>query len=709
MSKIIPITDLRKTNEISSLCHKTNEPIFVTKNGYEDLVIMSNEFYEKSLFSEKTLQNSNIFNNFNESENTNSTSFGFLKVAASTTKISVGNVSKNVLEIKKSINSLIKEDVDIVLFQELGLTGYTANDLFLTSDLQKNVIKGLYDLLKYSENINQIFIVGAPIKHKSKLFNCAIVIKSGSILGVVPKTYLPNYSEFYEKRYFESAKILGENTIISLCNQSVPFGSDLVFKDMKNSDFSFGIEICEDLWVPETPSTNLCLNGANIIFNLSASNELIGKADSRRNLIKSASSRLVCAYVYCSCGDGESTTDLIFSGHNLICENGHLLKESKLFENESTITDIDLDLIKKQRTKNTSYSDTKSTCRKVFFDYEISYKKLTRKYKRKPFVSTDEKIRVERSDLIIKMQAKSLIQRLESIKYNNVVVGFSGGLDSTLALLACYEAFKLAKYPLNNIHVITLPSFGTSNLTYSNAIKLTKLLGTDFKEINIKRAVEDHLKDINHSLQNQNVTFENAQARERTQIILDYCNDVKGIMIGTGDLSELCLGFTTFGGDHLSNYGLNASLPKTLIQAVVKDYADSHSNVKEVLYSILNTPISPELLPPNGEEIVQKTEENIGPYELHDFFIYHFLRYNFSFEKIYYLALKTFEGSYSKDEIKRTLKIFIRRFFTNQFKRNCLPDGIKIGACSISPRGDLRLPSDIDYSEYLESIDQFEL
>lgn len=668
---------------------------------------MSDLCYQNLVISQKTVQNSTkkFKSEYETCEQTSN--FGYVKVASSTIKITVGNVEKNINEIKNSITSALDKKVDVIVFQELTLSGYTANDLLLTSSLLNNCEKGLIDLKEFSKNKNILFVVGAPLRYRSKIYNCAVVIFNGDILGVVPKTYIPNYNEFYEKRYFESAP--ENNDLIEISDIQVPFGKNLIFQDLNYLKLRIGVEICEDLWAPDSPSTNLCKNGATVILNLSASNETINKCDYRRTLLKATSAKLMCGYVYCSSGDGESSTDLIFSGHNLILENGKILKESKLFENETTITDLDLELIENTRIKNTSFKDKRVNCDYLYFKMKINNGVLDRFFSKKPFIESNEQLRKENSKQIILMQAKSLIQRLERINCSKVVIAFSGGLDSTLALISTYEAFKIMDLPLENIHVLTLPSFGTSSLTYNNACSFAKSLNTTFKEINIKESLVQHFKDINHDIDNANVAFENAQARERTQIVMDYCNDINAIMIGTGDLSELCLGFTTFGGDHLSNYGLNASLPKTLIQAVVKDYADLHEEFKEVLYSILNTPISPELLPQNGKnEIIQKTEEKLGVYELHDFFIYHLLNYDFSIKKLYYIALETFKDEYSKDYIKNTLKTFVKRFFTNQFKRNCLPDGIKITSVSVSPRGDWRMASDVDYAEFIKEIDDFE-
>lgn len=704
MSKIIPIKDLRDTNKISELCKETNKPIFVTKNGYEDLVIMSDECFENLVFSKKTLQNQlkKINSQFQKCEQIDNN--GFVKVACSSIKINVGNVFENLSKIKESLLEASQQKVNILVFQELTLTGYTANDLFFNNDILNQVVTALFDLKDFSKDKNIFFVVGAPVKLSSKIYNCAVIFYNGEILGIVPKTYFPNYNEFYELRYFETAPNL--NSYVTLNNLEIPFGNNLIFQDLNNLKLKIGIEICEDLRAINSPSNRLSENGANIILNLSASNEVINKDETRRTLLKATSIKLMCGYIYCSAGDGESTTDSIFSGHNIIVENGNILSESILFENKLLINDIDLDLLENIRAKNNNFKNKKESDY-IYFKMPCKNSPLHRIFNQKVFISDNEETRKKQSLQIITMQAKSLLQRLEAIHCNKVVLAFSGGLDSTIALISTYEAFKLASYPIENIHVLTLPSFGTSSLTYNNACNFAKSLNVTFKEINIKNALIQHFKDIDHDINNANVAFENAQARERTQIVLDYCNDINALMIGTGDLSELCLGFTTFGGDHLSNYGLNASLPKTLIQAVVKDYADLNIKYKDVLYSILETPISPELLPQDGSNtIIQKTEENLGPYELHDFFIYYLLKYDFTIKKIFYIACSAFKGKYTKEFIKNTLKTFVKRFYQNQFKRNCLPDGIKITDISVSPRNSLRLASDINAKNLLEEVDK---
>lgn len=708
MTKIIPIKDLRNTTKISSLCNESSEPIFVSKNGYEDLVIMSSKYFDNLTFSEKKLQNSTILSKNNLFENQLSI-YGLIRCAATTIKIDVANVDHNLSEIIKQIDIALNNKVNILLFHELCITGYTCSDLFFNENLLNASDKAILKLKECSIDKEILFCVGAPIRYESKIYNCAVLISKGQLLGIVPKTILPNYNEFYEKRFFNEWH--DENNLINFYGNEVPFGNKLIFVNSIYNKLKIGVELCEDLWGSDNSDISLCKNGANIILNLSASNEIIKKDDVRRTLIKATSYRLICGYIYASCGDGESTTDLVFSGHNIIAENGEILTETKLFENKMIISEIDVEALESLRQENTSFrrrNDNKFDY--VFFNLNIENQdELFLKIDRHPFISSNNLERINKSNEIILMQAKGLIKRMEITHSKKVVIGLSGGLDSTIALIATVEAFKIMGKNLKDIEVITLPAFGTSSLTYNNAIKLANEFGTSIKEINIKNSLISHFKDINHDINNHNVTYENAQARERTQILLDYSNDINAIMIGTGDLSELCLGFTTYAGDHISSYGLNSSLPKTLIQAVVKDYADQHEEIKDTLYSILNTPISPELLPPNeNDNISQKTEEKLGVYELHDFFIYYFLKYNFSISKIYYLAKLAFNNSYDKNYIKNTLEIFIKRFFISQFKRSCLPDGIKITDVAISPRGDWRMPSDANYTLYLNELSKLD-
>ncbi|MDE6579518.1 MAG: NAD(+) synthase, partial [Ruminiclostridium sp.] len=513
----------------------------------------------------------------------------------------------------------------------------------------------------------------------------------GEILGTVGKKNLPNYNEFYEKRNFEDC--FDEEPVIFRC------------KDMP--EFSFGIELCEDLWIPEPPSAKLALGGAEIIVNLSASNEMIGKAEYRRSLVTGQSGRLICGYVYASAGDGESTTDLVFSGHNLIAENGTLLKETKLFENEMIISEIDVFGLASERQKNTSFPKYNEV-KVVEFEMNIADTKLTRFYSPTTFVPSDKKNRAERCESILTMQSEGLKKRVEHTNAKSLVIGISGGLDSTLALLVCVKTMDRLKRSRKDIIAVTMPCFGTTKRTKSNAVQLCEALGVTIKEINITESVLQHFKDIEHDIDNHNVVFENGQARIRTLVLMDIANQTNGLVVGTGDLSELALGWATYNGDHMSMYGVNGGIPKTLIRYIVGFYGDSSEDeqLKKVLYDILDTPVSPELLPAENGEISQKTEDLVGPYELHDFFLYYAIRRSFSPSKIYRLAVRAMVGRYSDEEIKKWLNNFYRRFFSQQFKRSCLPDSPKVGSVTLSPRGDWRMPSDAVAAEWLKEIER---
>ena len=683
-----PITDLRNTNEISSLCHESDEPIVITKNGYDDLVIMSSDAYKK----------------YNKSNNSNdfpsqSKCYGMIKVACATNYIHVACPSENSKEIIKIINDSKSLDLDILLFPELAITGYFCGDLFFQDSLIDSTLIAIEEIRKATIKNHTLIFVGAPIIYNDKLYNCALAMCDGKILGVVPKSSLPNYNEFYESRQF--FEFHEENSSVIINGKIIPFGTKLIFSNKYQTNLKVACEICEDLWAVDTPSTHHSLAGANIIVNLSASNELYGKEDNRRLLVQSASNRLNCAYMYCSIGNGESSQDLVYSAHNIIAENGVILKESKLFENEMIVSEIDLEILESQRRKNTSFRNIHTTdYQTIFFEKKLNVKQLSRFINPHPFLPTNEEGALKYAKSVIKLQVMGLVKRLNHINCHNFVLGLSGGLDSTLALIVCYEAFKHLSLDAKGIHCISMPCFGTTNRTFSNAYKLANLLNVSYQEIDIKEAVLLHLKALNQDITNNNVAYENAQARERTQILFDYANKVNGIVIGTGDLSELALGWCTYNGDHMSNYAVNSSVPKTLIKFLVKSYANLHKELIEVLYDILDTPISPELLPSKNGELSQLTEEIIGPYELHDFFLYYLIKYNFSVEKIYYYACIAFKDMYNNDEIKKWLNLFIKRFFNNQFKRSCMPDGPKVTEISLSPRGDNRMPSDALYKDF---------
>ena len=635
---------------------------------------------------------------------------GFIRAAAETIKISVAGVDENKKSIIDSIDKANKQGVQLLVFNELTLTGYTCHDIFLQSLLLDKVEEALIDIAKVTRNLNMVVVVGAPLRFKSKLFNTGVVINDGNILGVVPKINIPNYNEFYEVRHFT----LGEdivNETIDIQGLKVPFGKDLLFTCKNNKNFVLGIEICEDLWVAIPPSSHLAQCGATVIANLSASNEVIGKSEYRRDLISNQSARLDCAYIYASAGDGESTQDLVFSGHNLIAEEGSILKESKLFENEMVIGDIDLEkIVHERQRKNTTINTINGNFRNIYFDVKTNEYIVDRKYDRFPFVPNDDKKRNERCDLILTMQANGLKKRIEHINCKKIVVGLSGGLDSALAILVAAKAMDLLNRSRKDIIAITMPCFGTTKRTKSNAEILAEGLGTDFKDINISNSVISHFKDIGQSMDDLSVTFENGQARERTQVLMDIANKEGGIVLGTGDLSELALGWATYNGDHMSMYAVNASIPKTLVRYIVKYYADTCNNIKtsQALYDILATPVSPELLPAKDGEISQKTEDLVGPYELHDFFLYYILRFGYSPKRIYAMAINTFDKIYSREIILKWLRNFYWRFFSQQFKRSCLPDGPKVGSVTLSPRGDWRMPSDATSKLWIKEIEEIQ-
>ena len=572
-------------------------------------------------------------------------------------------------------------------------------------------LKALGEIIEKTKNLDIIFAVGLPIKHKGKLYNTAAVSYKGRLLGLIPKIHLPNYNEFYEKRVFCSADRLGADEYICFNGEKVDFSANLLFYNDLMEEFSFGVEICEDLWVPCPPSVKLCQAGANIILNPSASNDIAGKADYRRDLVKMQSARLICGYVYADCGDGESTTDMVFSAHSMIYENGCMLNERKPFslENNILISDIDVSGIEYERRRTDTFTYRDSGIKRISFSMNISENRLRRVFPRYPFVPSSSEDIQNRCLYILSIQSHGLKKRLEQIKSDKAVIGISGGLDSTLALIVTVRAFRLMNKPAKDILCISMPCFGTTERTEKNAEKLCSLYNVTYKKIDIKESVSLHMRDIGHSGE-YDTTYENCQARERTQILMDTANMENGIVIGTGDLSESALGWSTYNGDHMSGYNVNASVPKTLVRYLVKYEADfcSEANLKETLYDILSTPVSPELLPSDGSEIIQKTEDILGPYELHDFFLYYFIRKGFSPSKIYRICRTAFK-EYSDKFILDCLKLFIKRFFMQQYKRSCMPDSPKVGSVSLSPRGDLRMPSDAEarlWTDDLENIKQ---
>lgn len=636
---------------------------------------------------------------------------GFVRIGAVVPKLKVADTEFNCNEIIKQIEIASNNKIQIAVFPELCITGYTCQDLFEQDILLEEAERSLDKILEYTNNLDIICIIGMPIKAENQLFNTAVVIQKGRILGIVPKTFIPNYSEFYEKRWFTSSKSANKKEI-EILGQKVPFGIDLLFKDKANNEICFGIEICEDVWAVEPPSNKLALLGANIIFNLSASNEVIGKKEYRKELVKMQSAKTISGYVYCSSGVNESTSDVVLSGDSMIFENGSCLVNNSRFDFESNMifTEIDTKRLSNDRRKNTSFmgNPVDLEYREIEINIPDNIENLTREYSKTPFVPEDKKKISEICEEILNIQSYGLAKRLLHTNINKTVIGISGGLDSTLAFLVITKAYEILNLPKENIIAITMPGFGTTSRTHNNSIKLINEYGATFREINITKSSLQHFEDIGHDKNIKDVTYENAQARERTKILMDIANKENGLVIGTGDLSELALGWCTYNGDHMSMYAVNASIPKTLVKYIIKWVAEnSKQECKSIINDILDTPISPELLPPDEKgNIEQKTEEQVGPYILHDFFLYHFLRYGAEPKKIYILACKTFKQDFKKEEIKHWLQVFIKRFFTQQFKRNCMPDGPKVGTVSLSPRGDLRMPSDVNYNIWLKNLSE---
>ena len=617
---------------------------------------------------------------------------GFIKVAAATPKIKVADPAYNTEEILKIIDETEKNGASILVFSELTISGYTCGDLFLQQPLLTECKNQLLRIVKATENKSMLVVVGCPIVIKQKLYNCAVVISDGSILGIVPKTHLPNYSEFYELRHFTSGEGLEEDLWFGEEFGYVNVAVNQLFKCKEIPELVVACEICEDLWVPLPPSTYHAMAGATVICNPSASVETTTKESYRRSLVSNQSARLLAAYIYADAGEGESTQDVVYSGHHLICENGSVLAEAKRFTNEIIYADIDVQKLAAERRKMTSFPGGQTDDYfEQEFSLEVKENKITRTFPKAPFVPDNQDERDKRCDEILSLQSMGLKKRLEHTNCKHAVVGISGGLDSTLAVLVTARAFDLLDIPRENLICVTMPCFGTTDRTYQNAVSLIKELGATLKEVRIEKAVRQHFADIGHDENNHDVTYENSQARERTQILMDMANQYNGMVIGTGDMSELALGWATYNGDHMSMYAVNCSVPKTLVRYLVLYYAETTENKKlsEVLMDVLDTPVSPELLPPVDGVISQKTEDLVGPYELHDFFLYYMLRFGFPKSKLYRMAKLTFDGVYDDETIKKWLDKFYWRFFSQQFKRSCLPDGPKVGSVSVSPRGDL--------------------
>lgn len=629
---------------------------------------------------------------------------GFIKVAAATPKIKVADPAYNTEEILKIIDETEKNGASILVFSELTISGYTCGDLFLQQPLLTECKNQLLRIVKATENKSMLVVVGCPIVIKQKLYNCAVVISDGSILGIVPKTHLPNYSEFYELRHFTSGEGLEEDLWFGEEFGYVNVAVNQLFKCKEIPELVVACEICEDLWVPLPPSTYHAMAGATVICNPSASVETTTKESYRRSLVSNQSARLLAAYIYADAGEGESTQDVVYSGHHLICENGSVLAEAKRFTNEIIYADIDVQKLAAERRKMTSFPGGQTDDYfEQEFSLEVKENKITRTFPKAPFVPDNQDERDKRCDEILSLQSMGLKKRLEHTNCKHAVVGISGGLDSTLAVLVTARAFDLLDIPRENLICVTMPCFGTTDRTYQNAVSLIKELGATLKEVRIEKAVRQHFADIGHDENNHDVTYENSQARERTQILMDMANQYNGMVIGTGDMSELALGWATYNGDHMSMYAVNCSVPKTLVRYLVLYYAETTENKKlsEVLMDVLDTPVSPELLPPVDGVISQKTEDLVGPYELHDFFLYYMLRFGFPKAKLYRMAKLTFDGVYDDETIKKWLDKFYWRFFSQQFKRSCLPDGPKVGSVAVSPRGDLRMPSDASLTAWL--------
>ena len=639
--------------------------------------------------------------------------YGFFRIAAAVPPVKVGDLGYNAARIVEFAKRAEDKGAAVILFPELCLTGYTAGDLFHQRILLERAESGLEEIIRFSKLLKSVLIVGLPVEAEGKLFNTAAVVSGGRLRGIVPKTYIPGYKEFYEERWFASGRDLVLKSVRMLGKETL-FGTDLIFRLGTKPEVILGVEICEDLWAPLPPSSFQSLFGANVILNLSASNELAAKADYRRILVGQQSARTVSVYVYSSAGVHESTTDLVFGGHALIAENGTILRESERFkrDGEMVIADIDLEHLAHDREQMTSFGEAVHESGSRAFrtvDVPIKIKPnfvLLRQIDPLPFVPRDPVSRDKRSQEIFSIQVAAIAKRLEQPGIKDLVIGVSGGLDSTLALLVSVRAFALLGYPLGRIHAYTMPGFATSGRTKSNAKRLSRALGVKLEEIDIKQGTLAHFKDIKQNSKQQNITYQNAQARYRTMVLMNKANQLRAIVVGTGDLSELALGWNTFSGDHISHYDVNAGVPKTLVRYLVEWVADTQvdAKTKRVLLDIIATPISPELVKKKGEEIGHKTEKIIGPYELHDFFLYHFLRWGSRPRKILFLAECAFTGKYAPAEIRKWLRIFIKRFFANQWKRSVMPDGPKVGSVALSPRGDWRMPSDAEVKLWLEDL-----
>ena len=646
---------------------------------------------------------------------------GFIKVSAATPDVRVGDCEYNADEIIRMVYEMEEQGAKVMVFPELCITSYSCGDLFWQETLLNEAKVQLMRIAKETEAVDGLIFVGLPLEYNGKLYNVAAGLNHGEILGLVPKIHIPNYNEFYEGRYFTSGKdVDGTVTFVrELEEDDVPISPYLMFSCEELPEIKVCAEICEDLWVANPPSISHAYQGANLIVNLSASDELVGKNIYRKNLVALQSAKLMCGYVYASAGEGESTQDVVYAGHSLIAENGSILAESKRFTRGAVYGVLDIRKLNNERRRMTTCQfatdaekgEKEPFYSEVFFSLEVTDTDISGKFDSRPFVPSSVEERSLRCDEILNIQATGLKKRLAHIHCQNVVIGLSGGLDSTLALLVTVRAFDMLGLSRGQITAVTMPCFGTTDRTYNNACELSQCLGTILREVNIKEAVSLHFSDIGHDPKCHDVTYENSQARERTQILMDIANQMNGIVIGTGDLSELALGWATYNGDHMSMYGVNSSVPKTLVRHLVRYYADTcnEDRLQKILLDILDTPVSPELLPPKDGVISQKTEDLVGPYELHDFFMYHMLRWTCPPKKIFRMAKAAFAGEYDEETILKWLKIFYRRFFTQQFKRSCLPDGPKVGSVAVSPRGDLRMPSDACGTLWLKELDKISI
>ncbi|MCR5584047.1 MAG: NAD(+) synthase [Lachnospiraceae bacterium] len=636
---------------------------------------------------------------------------GFLKAAAITPEIRVADTAFNADVVIKEAKDAVKKGAKLLVFPELCITGYTCSDLFLQDILLKNAREELKRIAEETKKLDALIFVGLPLEEDGKLYNVAAALNKGKVLALIPKTFIPTYGEFYEIRHFASGS--NKKGFVDLFGEQVPFGTDVLIKCRNFPKLVVGCEICEDLWVPDPPSTGLVLHGATVIVNPSASNELVCKDAYRKNLVSMTSARLVSGYVYASAGEGESTQDTVYAGHDLICENGEVLAESRLFSTGAVFGDLDLEKIAHDRRRMNTFEvrEPDENTVVIFSFDEIEKTSIQRRYARKPFVPGDEETRNARCEQILEIQSRGLEKRLKHINSQNATIGISGGLDSTLALLVTAKAFDILGLSREKILAVTMPCFGTTDRTYNNAVRLTKSIGATLKEVDLKASVTAHFKDIGQDSNVHDITYENGQARERTQVLMDLANKNNGIVVGTGDLSELALGWATYNGDHMSMYAVNVGVPKTLVRHLVRYYADTcgDEETRAVLSDILDTPVSPELLPPTEGNISQKTEDLVGPYELHDFFLYHMLRNGSAPSKIFRLAKLSFAGEYDDETILKWLRTFCRRFFSQQFKRSCLPDGPKVGSVAVSPRGDLRMPSDAVAKLWLDSLNDIQV